>query len=182
MMSMSDFSIFWDIETWNSPEARKMYPKFVTDMSRQHITVLGALKVTEPDWEEIEFVQWIGEDEIKEKFIPYFSDAQHTYSYNGIRFEREVLLLRLGIEYASVLDGTEIDIMHWCWDNKLMGGLKKVEIALGLERDNPPLHFLKMFSCWEQFRDYGDKDALQTLLDYNREDVYMTREVARRLR
>ena len=176
-------SIFWDIETYNTPEIQQAYMgKFVTDFSAHEITVLGALKVTEPHWEDVEFVQWVGEDEIKENFKGFFDGVQHTYGFNSIRFERKVIFKRLGLDFVQMLDGTEIDIMHWGYKRGLKGGLKAIEVALELVREKPPLHFTEMFDCWVKYRDDSDEAALKTLLDYNREDVYMTREVARRLR
>jgi uncharacterized protein YprB with RNaseH-like and TPR domain len=61
--------------------------------------------------------------------------------------------------------------MYDCWKNNLKGGLKAVERALGIKRnifgrgdDDPRM-------LWRRYRLHRSLDALERLLEYNREDT-----------
>lgn len=53
------------------------------------------------------------------------------------------------------------------------GGLKKIEKAIGIARPNQTvgLNGLDAIKLWNRYEYFGDKKALQLLIDYNREDV-----------
>ncbi len=55
----------------------------------------------------------------------------------------------------------------------IRGGLKAIEKTLGLQRgdDTDGLNGLDAVRLWNRYKTLGDKDALDTLVAYNREDV-----------
>ncbi len=90
-------------------------------------------------------------------------------TYNGARFDLPVIhrLTRLDLnKYFECRD-----LMYDCWRRNLYGGLKRVEEQLGIERAAKGINGLEAMRLWERFRFYADENALQALLEYNREDV-----------
>jgi uncharacterized protein YprB with RNaseH-like and TPR domain len=63
------------------------------------------------------------------------------------------------------------DLMYDCWAQSLYGGLKKVEIRLGIHRDTEGVDGIEAMRLWERFRRQTEMEALEVLLRYNREDV-----------
>ncbi len=61
--------------------------------------------------------------------------------------------------------------MYDCWGKKLYGGLKGVERQLGLKRKLPDMNGYQAVRLWWKYVDSFDLDALNTLLEYNKEDV-----------
>ena len=91
------------------------------------------------------------------------------YTYNGSRFDLPFIHSRLGINLAKVF--THIDLMYQCWRKNLYGGLKSVERQLGIERRLVGIDGYEAVKLWWRYVDSFDLDALNTLLEYNREDV-----------
>ena len=63
------------------------------------------------------------------------------------------------------------DLMFDCWRNNLKGGLKAVERQLGINRELKGVDGYEAVRLWWKYVDSFDLDALNTLLEYNREDV-----------
>jgi uncharacterized protein YprB with RNaseH-like and TPR domain len=63
------------------------------------------------------------------------------------------------------------DLMYDCWRNNLYGGLKSVERQLGIERRLKGIDGLGAIRLWWKYRNDDDRDALNTLLTYNSEDL-----------
>jgi uncharacterized protein YprB with RNaseH-like and TPR domain len=61
--------------------------------------------------------------------------------------------------------------MYDCWKKNLYGGLKSVERQLGIPRVLTEVSGYEAVRLWWRYVDYFDLDALNTLLEYNREDV-----------
>jgi uncharacterized protein YprB with RNaseH-like and TPR domain len=59
----------------------------------------------------------------------------------------------------------------------LYGGLKKVEVALGLKRKLPGKDGLWAQETWRQYQKSGSPRLLDELLAYNQEDVFMLQRV-----
>lgn len=126
----------------------------------------------------------------------------------GIDLTQEALaeeLSRYGLLitfYGAVFDlpflqrkfpGLRLDIPHidLCFAGRragLRGGLKTVEKELGIERDESiqEMDGLEAVRLWKRWRRHGDREALTTLLDYNRADTAnlkpLAEEVYQRLR
>ncbi|MCX8126599.1 MAG: ribonuclease H-like domain-containing protein, partial [Dehalococcoidia bacterium] len=75
--------------------------------------------------------------------------------------------------------------MFDCWRLGLSGGLKAVEVRLGIERELKNINGLDAVMLWMRNEKKGDLKALETLLRYNREDVMnllpLRREIDARL-
>ena len=61
--------------------------------------------------------------------------------------------------------------MFDCWRHNLYGGLKKVEVKLGIPRQIEGIGGWEAVLLWRRYQQYGDTQALDTLLKYNAEDV-----------
>ncbi len=61
--------------------------------------------------------------------------------------------------------------MFDCWSRNLYGGLKAVEKKLGIPRSSADLTGYDALLLWKRFQDFNDIEALQSLLEYNKEDV-----------
>lgn len=61
--------------------------------------------------------------------------------------------------------------MYDCWRNNLKGGLKAVELRLGIARGLPDVNGYMAVKLWWDYVNDGDRESLRVLLEYNREDV-----------
>ena len=90
-------------------------------------------------------------------------------TFNGSSFDLPVIRKRL---YADLKrDFEHCDLLYICRRQGLRGGLKKVEQILGIGRDTAGISGWDAPRLWHRYEAYADRAALQTLLDYNREDV-----------
>jgi len=90
-------------------------------------------------------------------------------TYNGVRFDLPVIKRAIKLDLSKYFECR--DLMYDCWQRNLYGGLKRVEEQLGIERASKGIDGLEAMRLWERFRLYGDAEALQVLLAYNRDDV-----------
>ena len=110
-----------------------------------------------------------------------------TYNGRSIRdrvkgtigFDFPVISARLGIVLDREFEHT--DLVPECWTRGLYGGQKKVEQTLGLERKLPGRDGAWATATWRKYRETGQRKFLQELLIYNKEDVYMLREIQLKL-
>jgi uncharacterized protein YprB with RNaseH-like and TPR domain len=61
--------------------------------------------------------------------------------------------------------------MYDCWRHGLFGGLKRVEEQLGIARRSKGIDGWDAMRLWSRYEDGGDREALEILLAYNRDDV-----------
>ena len=86
-------------------------------------------------------------------------------TFNGSSFDLPKLRKELGIENYL----PHIDLKPLCVNLGLKGGLKEVERILDLKR---PKHLYgNPIDLWQAFHASGDREYLDLLIDYNREDV-----------
>jgi uncharacterized protein len=130
------------------------------------ITVVG-IYVT--DGVDSRFVQLVGEDITPEKILEALKGISAIYTYNGSRFDIPFIQRRYGIDLDSLYHHR--DLMYHCWQKKLYGGLKAVERCVGIERRLKEVNGYEAVRLWWQYRNNYDQDALNTLLEYNKEDV-----------
>ena len=90
------------------------------------------------------------------------------YTYNGASFDLPFLAWRPGVDLRRSF--RHQDLMRDCHRANLYGGLKAVEQKLGIRRKLPDMRGADAVDLWHKYR-RGDAAALQTLLEYNREDV-----------
>ena len=80
-----------------------------------------------------------------------------------------------------VRHSAERDLMYDCWQCNLYGGFKAVERQLGIERKLTEVNGWEAVRLWWRYVDYFDLDALNTLLEYNKEDVLNLKTLKERL-
>lgn len=85
-------------------------------------------------------------------------------TFNGAAFD----LPRLQKELAVEINIPHIDLKPLCVNLGLKGGLKKIERLLNLKR---PAHLYgNPVELWKAFHASGDREYLELLIDYNKED------------
>ncbi len=114
-------------------------------------------------------IQLVGEAITPENLMDHLNGVRRIYTYNGNRFDIPVIHRNLGVNLRKNHESR--DLMYDCHRNNLKGGLKAVEKTLGIARnifgrgeDDPRI-------LWRKYRVHRDFDALERLLEYNREDT-----------
>jgi len=134
--------------------------------SASEITVVGIYLCR---GKEAEFIQFVGRDISAEGILETLEGINALYTYNGSRFDLPFIHSQYGINLAELF--RHRDLMYDCWGKKLYGGLKGVERQLGLKRKLPDMNGYQAVRLWWKYVDSFDLDALNTLLEYNKEDV-----------
>jgi uncharacterized protein YprB with RNaseH-like and TPR domain len=114
-------------------------------------------------------VQLVGAKICADAILQSLTGVADLYTYNGHRFDLPFIYSRHGVNLESEFN--HCDLMHHCWRNNLYGGLKAVERLLGIERRLKEVNGYEAVRLWWRYINDYDNAALQTLLEYNREDV-----------
>jgi uncharacterized protein YprB with RNaseH-like and TPR domain len=130
------------------------------------ITVIGIHLCRRDD---ADFLQLVGKDVTADSVLGALQGIDVLYTYNGSRFDLPFIHTALGINLAEIF--THHDLMFDCWRNRLYGGLKGVERQLGIARKLPDMNGFEAVRLWWKYVDSFDLDALNKLLEYNKEDV-----------
>jgi uncharacterized protein YprB with RNaseH-like and TPR domain len=130
------------------------------------ITVVGIYLVR---GNETNFVQFVGRDITADAILEALEGVEVIYSYNGSRFDLPFIKSQYGLDIESRFHHR--DLMYDCWSKNLRGGLKGVEIQLGITRNLPDMNGREAVKLWWQYVDSFDLDALNKLCEYNKEDV-----------
>lgn len=121
------------------------------------------------------------EDDLSEKnLLKCLKGVDEIYSYNGSRFDLPFIEAKLGINLKDCFNHT--DLMYDCWRRNLYGGLKVVEGLLGIQRRLTGVDGYMAVQLWYDYVNNNNEQALQTLLDYNEEDVVNLRVLRLKLR
>ena len=123
--------------------------------------------------------QLFGEQITSDAVLKLLEGVERIYTYNGSRFDLPFIRNRLGLNLRDRFSHT--DLMYDCWRRDLKGGLKAVEIRLGISRRLPEVDGMMAVRLWWNYVNYHNLQALQTLLEYNREDVVNLHVLRRRL-
>ncbi len=138
-----------------------------TGLSRDDdITVVGVYLC---NGAETRFLQLVGEEITAESLLEALSGTGVIYTYNGKSFDLPFIRRSLGVDLAEHF--RHHDLMYDCWKCDLKGGFKAVERQLGIGRQLPDMDGFQAVRLWWRYVDYFDREALKTLLEYNREDV-----------
>ncbi len=116
-----------------------------------------------------DFVQFVGGDISADAILEALEGVDIIYTYNGSRFDLPFLHSQFGIDLSAIFPHR--DLMYDCWRKNLYGGLKGVEVQLGINRNLPDMNGLEAVKLWWQYVDSFDLDALNKLCEYNKEDV-----------
>lgn len=158
------------IDAYLDIETTGLYP------GMDDITVIGLYL----DWGAGDrVVQLVGEQATRDNLLAALNGTGTIFTYNGSRFDLPFIQERLGVDLAGRYGHS--DLMFDCWRNNLYGGLKKVEVMLGICREVKGVDGLQAVRLWWQYRKANDARALKTLLDYNREDLVNLKTLRARL-
>jgi len=140
------------------------------------ITVVG---IHFCDGDYTRFIQLVGEDITSDKILETLEGVNVLYTYNGSRFDLPFIYCRLGINLVKLF--SHRDLMYDCWRSNLYGGFKAVERRLGIQRRLKDIGGYEAVRLWWRYVNDYDKDALSTLLEYNKEDVLNLKALKERL-
>ncbi|MBS3123849.1 ribonuclease H-like domain-containing protein [Candidatus Woesearchaeota archaeon] len=93
-------------------------------------------------------------------------------TFNGSAFD----LPKLKKQFKLDIPVPHLDLKPLCLNLGLKGGLKEIEKQLNLKR--PPHLYGNPVELWKAFHASGDKEYLNLLLDYNKEDIENLKAVA----
>ena len=130
------------------------------------ITVVG---IYATDGSYHRFVQLVGEEVTKANLLEALRGVDVIYTYNGSRFDLPFIHALLDIDLARLF--RHHDLMLDCWRSNLYGGFKAVEIQLGITRQLVGVNGAEAIRLWWKYQDEQEQDALDRLLQYNKEDV-----------
>lgn len=108
-----------------------------------------------------------GQDLSRQALDRAIGDARLLVTYNGAQFD----IPFLESEFALRSDHAHLDLRSPARRLGLTGGLKAIERDLGINRDRPDLSGRDAVRLWQRYARRDDRDALDTLTDYNREDT-----------
>ena len=135
------------------------------------ITVVGIYLCNDDD---TRFIQLVGRDVTSYNILEALEGVDTLYTYNGRRFDLPFIRVQLGINLEETF--YHRDLMYDCWRYNLRGGFKAVERQLGIERKLKEVDGREAVRLWWRYVEYFDLDALDKLLEYNREDVVNLKE------
>ncbi len=115
-----------------------------------------------------EEVKWYVHGENLRNFQDEVFDYSVLVTFNGLTFDLPFIERYFNIR----LDHSHIDLRYLLRDLGYRGGLKKVEKALEIDREElDGVDGLFAVALWQDYQRSGDRKALETLLAYNIEDV-----------
>jgi len=149
-----------------------------TGLSPQYseITVVG-IHICNGD--DTRSIQLVGKDITADNIVDTLRGVNIIYTYNGKSFDLPFIHSQLGINLEETF--THHDLMYDCWNCNLYGGFKAVEKQLNIERKLTEVNGYEAVKLWWRYVDYFDLDALNTLLEYNKEDVVNLKTLKERL-
>ena len=130
------------------------------------VTVVGIYVCNGDD---AKVTQLVGKDITTPSILEALDGVDKIYTYNGSRFDLPFLHDCLGINLTQTFP--HHDLMYDCWQTNLYGGLKSVERQLGIERHLKDINGWEAVKLWWKYIESFDLEALNKLLEYNREDV-----------
>ncbi|MGD8353089.1 MAG: ribonuclease H-like domain-containing protein [Pseudomonadota bacterium] len=89
-------------------------------------------------------------------------------TFNGASFDLPVISRTTGLKVRDMVEHR--DLLHVCRKKGLRGGLKRVEVLLGITRNSDIVDGRMAPRLWQRYESYGDEEALKELLAYNRDD------------
>lgn len=140
------------------------------------ITVIGIYLYNRA---EKQFIQLVGDEISDVRLMKSLEGVDVIYTYNGSRFDLPFISRRLGVDLAQFFKHR--DLMYDCWRNNLYGGFKAVERQLGIDRELKEVSGYEAIRLWWRYANDYDEDALNILLEYNKEDVINLKALKERL-
>jgi hypothetical protein len=137
------------------------------------VTITGLLR---PDRG---LVQLVGNANTRQDLETLFRGLDTLCTFNGESFDLPVLRRSFGVGLLERFRSHDLSVE--CRLVGINGGLKRIETSMQIPRRLRGVTGYDAMVLWERFQN-GDRDALQTLLDYNADDVINLALLERRLR
>jgi uncharacterized protein YprB with RNaseH-like and TPR domain len=123
-------------------------------------------------------------DDNMEELARDLSEYRFIVSFNGARFDLPFLSSSLGLEFPQI----HLDLLYPLKSLGYSGGLKNIEKNLGMSRDTDGVTGYDAVRLWHAYkrdrsvevagRRVKGKDALDLLIEYNREDTVNLEKLA----
>jgi uncharacterized protein YprB with RNaseH-like and TPR domain len=123
--------------------------------------------------------QIVGSANTTEALDDVLSGLDTLCTFNGESFDLPVLRRAFGINLAERFRSLDLSIE--CRRVGIRGGLKRIEMGLQIPRRLRGVNGYDAMVLWDRWTN-GDRDALETLLRYNADDVMNLATLERRLR
>ena len=115
------------------------------------------------------FKQFVGKAITSNKVENCLRQAKTIVTFNGDSFDLPQIKKQLNLDLAVSHRSYDLfKVKKWL---NIKGGLKELEKMYGIERKTEGIDGFKAIQLWEIYRRHGRKDALELLLEYNKEDV-----------
>ena len=137
------------------------------------LTVVGVLR-----WDR-GVVQLVGEAITSPYVHDLLGGLDTICTYNGAAFDLPVLDRALGLRLIESF--RSLDLADECRRRRIRGGLKAIEQRFAIPRGLRNVNGYDAMLLWDRWTN-GDREALETLLAYNRDDVVNLALLERRLR
>ena len=137
------------------------------------VTVFGLLR------SDRGLIQIVGSAITREAIDEALRGIDTLCTFNGESFDMPVLRRAYGIGLLERC--RSLDLSMECRRMGRRGGLKRIEDGLGIPRSLRGITGYDAMVLWERWEN-GDRNALETLLQYNRDDVVNLALLERRLR
>ena len=115
-----------------------------------------------------EFVQLTGAQVTDVLIAQALEGVVTVVTFNGASFDLPFIRRSTGLEVRDLVEHR--DLLHICRKRGLKGGLKRVEVLLGIGRNSGIVDGRMAPRLWQRWETEGDEEALRVLLEYNRED------------
>ena len=142
-----------------------------------YITVIGIFLCNSTD---NKFVQLIGHQITRDNLLTTLNGVNAIYTFNGKRFDLPFIDSFIGVDLASIFN--HHDLMYDCWRHNLRGGFKSVERQLKIPRQLKDIDGFMAVLLWRKYKYFGNKKALDILLQYNKEDVVNLKTLREKLK
>jgi uncharacterized protein YprB with RNaseH-like and TPR domain len=140
---------------------------------REEVTVVGLLR------SDRGLVQLVGDAITTQALSDLFSGLDTLCTFNGESFDLPVLRRAFGVGLLERF--RSLDLWLECKRVGINGGLKRIEIGMQIPRRLRKVNGYDAMVLWDRWLT-GDRAALDTLLEYNADDVINLALLERRLR
>lgn len=140
-----------------------------TNWSRE-ITVIGLYSTAGG------LVQLVGKEITRKRLLAVLPHSGRLFTYNGHCFDLPCIRQQLNLDLRATYDSH--DLRFICQRVGLTGGQKVVEQRIGVRRELEGLDGRDALTLWAAY-ERGNREALETLLRYNAEDIEGLRHIRR---
>lgn len=112
--------------------------------------------------------QLVGADITVNSVLDALRGVDKVYTFNGARFDLPFLRRNPGVNIFEI--ALHEDLRTYTDRVGMRGGLKAIERRLGILRSLPDMDGADAVVLWNRYKCEHDDEALQTLLQYNKED------------